>query len=68
MIQHFTEDGRRVYTADEAAVLRRERVKTLQTRLLRARVQPAGWINPRLAVYYPEDVGLPAVPSQPAAT
>lgn len=58
MIQHFTEDGRRVYTADEAAQLRGEKTKTVQTRLLRAKVEPAGWINPRLAVYYPADLGI----------
>lgn len=58
MIQHFTEGGRRVYTADEAATLRGEKTKTVQTRLLRAKVEPAGWINPRLAVYYPEDLGI----------
>jgi hypothetical protein len=58
VIQHFTEDGRRVYTADEAATLRGEKTKTVQTRLMRAKVEPAGWINPRLAVYYPEDLGI----------
>jgi len=58
MIQHFTEDGRRVYTADEAATLRGEKTKTVQTRLMRAKTEPAGWINPRLAVYYPEDLGI----------
>lgn len=58
MIRHFTEDGRRVYTAGEAAALRGENTKTIQTRLTRAKRQPAGWINPRLAVYLPEDVGL----------
>jgi hypothetical protein len=58
VIQHFTADGHRVYTADEAATLRGEKVKTVQTRLLRAKTKPAGWINPRLAVYYPSDLGL----------
>ena len=58
MILHFTEDGRRVYTADEAATLRGEKTKTVQTRLLRAKTEPAGWINPRLAVYYPEQLGI----------
>lgn len=58
MIQHFTEDGRRVYTADEAATVRGEKTKTVQTRLLRAKTEPAGWINPRLAVYYPEQLGI----------
>lgn len=61
MIQHFTPDGgRRVYTADEAATIRGEKTKTIQTRLLRAKTEPAGWINPRLAVYYPEDLGITA--------
>jgi hypothetical protein len=58
VIQHFTEDGRRVYTADEAATIRGEKTKTVQTRLMRAKVVPAGWINPRLAVYYPEQLGI----------
>jgi len=58
VILHFTEDGRRVYTADEAATLRGEKTKTVQTRLLRAKTEPAGWINPRLAVYYPEQLGI----------
>lgn len=58
MIQHFTPEGRRVYTADEAATLRGEKTKTVQTRLMRAKTTPAGWINPRLAVYYPEDLGI----------
>lgn len=58
MIQHFTEEGRRVYTADEAATLRGEKTKTLQTRLVRAKVRPAGQINRQLNVYYPEDLGI----------
>lgn len=58
MIEHYTPGGRRVYTADEAATLRGEKTKTVQTRLLRAKTEPAGWIHPRLAVYYPEHLGI----------
>lgn len=58
MIQHFTEDGRRVYTADEAAEILGIRIKTLQTRLVRAKVEPAGKINRQLNVWYPEDLGI----------
>lgn len=57
LIEHYL-DGQRVYTADEAAALRGEPTKTVQTRLFRAGAEPAGWINPRLAVYHPKDLGL----------
>jgi hypothetical protein len=77
VIQHFTPDGRRVYTAAEAAAIRGEAVKTVQTRLLRAGVKPAGQINNQLNVYYPSDLQLEAAvnehliilaPGQPDAT
>jgi len=58
MIQHFTEDGRRVYTVGEAAELLGEKKDTIRQRLHRASTEPADWINPREPVYYPEDLGL----------
>lgn len=61
MVEHYVK-GRRVYTADEAATLRGEKTKTLQTRLVRAKVKPAGRINSHLNVYYPEDLGIPEEP------
>jgi peptidoglycan hydrolase-like protein with peptidoglycan-binding domain len=65
VIQHYTPDGRRVYTAHEAAILRGrgEKTKTIQTRLQRAKAKPAGWITPnKLAVYYPEQLRIGEVP------
>ncbi len=60
MIEHFTDDGRRVYTVSEAAVLLGIKKSTIRQRLHRSRAEAAGEINPREPVYYPEDLGLEA--------
>jgi hypothetical protein len=66
VIQHFTPDGRRVYTLSEAAVLHhpydelaaRRWVEATRRRLNRQGVPKAGEINPREPVYYPADLGI----------
>lgn len=58
MIAHYTEDGRRVFTVAEAAVLTGEKADTIRQRLHRKGTEPADWINPREPVYYPADLGL----------
>lgn len=58
MIEHFTPDGRRVYTVGEAAELLTEKKDTIRQRLHRAGTEPVDHINPREPVYYPEDLGL----------
>ena len=52
-------NGRRVYTLAEASDLLHVGHTTLRKRIQYGRIQPAGWINGRLAVYYPTDLGLP---------
>ena len=61
-VKHYI-DGHRVYTLPEAVDLlhtagHNVNYETLRKRLRRT-VQPAGWINGRLAVYHPSDLGLP---------
>jgi hypothetical protein len=58
VIQHFTPDGRRVYTVGEAAELLDEKKDTIRQRVHRAHTEPVGYINPREPVYYPADLGL----------
>jgi hypothetical protein len=58
VIQHFTEDGRRVYTVGEAAALLDEKKDTIRQRLHRAEIEPVDYINPREPVYYPEQLGI----------
>lgn len=66
MIEHFTPDGRRVYTIGEAAHLRvgpdaeavRREKAAIRQRLHRSRIEPVDYINPREPVYFPEDLGI----------
>lgn len=63
MIEHYTEDGRRVYTVSEAATLRGYRQtqsmrKWMERRGVTAQTHAVDWINSKEPVYYPEDLGL----------
>jgi hypothetical protein len=61
VIQHFTPDGRRVYTVAEAAELTGRKPEAIRQQLHRTKAQEAGFINDRLPVYHPEDLGLEIV-------
>ena len=50
---------RRVYTLAEASDALHVAEATLRQRVKRKGTEPAGWINPRLPVYYAADLGIP---------
>jgi hypothetical protein len=64
VIEHYTPDGRQVYTVAEAAELRGITKGAQRNWMLRrARrsgvpLEPADWINSKEPVYYPDDLGL----------
>jgi len=62
VIQHFTADGRRVYTTKEAAALRGITEASMRKDILRrkkaGKITELPTIDDRTPVYYPEDLGL----------
>jgi hypothetical protein len=57
VVEHYVL-GRRVYTLAEASDQLRTAETTLRQRVKRNRITAAGWINPRLPVYYATDLGI----------
>lgn len=62
-VEHYV-NGSRVYTIAEASDQLREGKWALLKRVKRNSIQPAGWINPRLPVYYLEELGSGRAPTE----
>jgi hypothetical protein len=63
VISHYTEDGRRVYTAIEAAAIRGIQPGSMRMEISRKRKKNRiqeidDKIDNRTPVYYPEDLGI----------